>query len=47
MVGGEIEVDESYFDGKRKGGVYEDQQGKLPVFGLLLERRKDLYEDHS
>lgn len=31
MFGGEIEVDESYFGGKRRRGA----AGKIPVFGLL------------
>ena len=33
MFGGEIEVDESYFGGKRKRG--RGAGGKIPVFGLL------------
>jgi transposase len=32
---GEIEVDESYFDGKRKGKRGRGAAGKVPVFGLL------------
>ena len=37
MFGGEIEVDESYFGGKRKGKGKRGQgaAGKIPVFGLL------------
>ena len=35
MFGGEIEVDESYFGGKRKGKRGRGAAGKLPVFGLL------------
>lgn len=32
---GEVEVDESYFGGRRKGGRGRDAAGKVPVFGLL------------
>src|SRR5210317_954404 len=32
---GEIEVDESYFGGKRKGKRGRGAAGKIPVFGLL------------
>lgn len=32
---GEIEVDESYFDGIRKGKRGRGAAGKVPVFGLL------------
>ena len=35
MFGGEIEVDESYFGGRRKGRRGRDAAGKIPVFGLL------------
>ena len=35
VFGGEIEVDESYFGGKRKGRRGRGSQGKIPVFGLL------------
>ena len=35
MFGGEIEVDESYFGGKRKGKRGRGAGGKTPVFGLL------------
>ncbi len=34
-VGGEIEVDESYFGGRRKGKRGRGAAGKVPVFGLL------------
>ena len=33
--GGEIEVDESFFGGKRKGQRGRAAAGKAPVFGLL------------
>lgn len=33
--GGEIEVDESYFGGHRKGNRGRGSSGKVPVFGLL------------
>ena len=35
MFGGEIEVDESYFGGKRKGKRGRGAARKIPVFGLL------------
>ena len=33
--GGEVEVDESYFGGRRKGKRGRGAAGKVPVFGLL------------
>ena len=33
VLGGEIEADESYFGGKRKGRRGRGSQGKIPVFG--------------
>lgn len=35
MLGGEIEADESYFGGVRKGVRGRGAAGKIPVFGLL------------
>ncbi len=35
MFGGEIEADESYFDGTRKGKRGRGAVGKTAVFGLL------------
>ena len=35
LFGGEIEVDESYFGGRRKGKRGRGAVGKVPVFGLL------------
>ena len=35
VFSGEIEVDESYFGGKRKGKRGRGAAGKVPVFGLL------------
>ena len=35
MSGGEIEVDESYFGGKRKGKRGRGAAGKIRIFGLL------------
>jgi transposase len=35
LFGGEIEVDESYFGGRRKGRRGRGAAGKTPVFGLL------------
>lgn len=35
QLGGEVEVDESYFGGRRKGKRGRGAGGKVPVFGLL------------
>ena len=35
MFSGEIEVEESYFGGRRKGKRGRGSAGKTPVFGLL------------
>ena len=35
VFAGEIEVDESYFGGSRKGKHGRGSAGKVPVFGLL------------
>ena len=35
VLDGEIEVDEAYFGGRRKGERGRGAAGKLPVFGLL------------
>src|ERR1700735_3294464 len=35
LLGGEVEVDESYFGGRRKGKRGRGSGGKVPVFGLL------------
>jgi transposase len=35
LLEGEIEVDESYFGGKRKGNRGRGAAGKVPVFGIL------------
>ena len=40
MFGGEIEVDESYFGGKRKGKRGRGAAGKIPVFDLFKRGRK-------
>ena len=37
---GEIELDESYFGGKRKGKRGRGASGKVPVFGLLKRNGK-------
>ena len=37
---GEIEVDESYFGGARKGNRGRGAAGKVPVFGLLKRNGK-------
>ena len=40
LMAGEIEVDESYFGGKRKGKRGRGAAGKVPVFGLLTRDGK-------
>jgi len=40
VFAGEIEVDESYFGGKRKGKRGRGAAGKVPVFGLLKRNGK-------
>lgn len=40
MLEGEIEVDESYFGGRRKGKRGRGAAGKVPVFGLLKRKGK-------
>lgn len=35
LMGGEVEADESYFGGRRKGKRGRGAAGKVPVFGLL------------
>ena len=40
FISGEIEVDESYFGGARKGKRGRGASGKVPVFGLLKRRGK-------
>ena len=40
LFDGEIEVDESYFGGKRKGKRGRGAGGKVPVFGLLKRNGK-------
>lgn len=40
FLGGEIEVDESYFGGRRKGKRGRGAGGKVPVFGLLKRHNK-------
>lgn len=39
-LGGEVEVDESYFGGKRKGKRGRGAAGKVPVFGILRRNGK-------
>ena len=38
--GGEVEVDESYFGGRRKGQRGRGAAGKVPVFGILKRNGK-------
>ena len=40
LLEGEIEVDESYFGGRRKGKRGRGAGGKIPVFGLLKRKGK-------
>ncbi|WP_223671149.1 IS1595 family transposase [Kangiella shandongensis] len=40
FLGGEVEVDESYFGGRRKGKRGRGAAGKVPVFGLLKRHGK-------
>jgi transposase len=40
LLEGEIEVDESYFGGRRKGQRGRGAAGKVPVFGLLKRKGK-------
>ena len=40
MFGGEIEVDESYFGGRRKGNRGRGAADKIPVFGLFKRSEK-------
>jgi len=40
MFDGEVEVDESYFGGRRKGNRGRGALGKVPVFGLLKRNGK-------
>lgn len=40
QLGGEVEADESYFGGQRKGKRGRGAAGKVPVFGLLKRRGK-------
>jgi len=40
LLGGEIEIDESYFGGRRKGKRGRGAAGKVPVFGLLKRNGK-------
>jgi len=47
VFGGEIEVDKSYFGGRRKGNRGRGAAGKIPVFGLLKRGGKVLRVDHS
>lgn len=39
-MGGEVEADESYFGGRRKGKRGRGAGGKVPVFGLLKRNGK-------
>jgi transposase len=40
LLGGEIELDESYFGGRRKGNRGRGAAGKVPVFGILERQGK-------
>jgi transposase len=38
ILSGEIELDESYFGGRRKGNRGRGAEGKIPVFGILSRK---------
>jgi transposase len=40
LLSGEVEMDESYFGGKRKGGRVRGSKNKIPVFGILERNGK-------
>ena len=40
LLSGEVEVDESYFGGRRKGKRGRGAAGKIPVFGILKRKNK-------
>lgn len=40
LLDGEVEADESYFGGRRKGKRGRGAAGKVPVFGLLKRNDK-------
>ena len=40
LLSGEIELDESYFGGRRKGKRGRGAAGKIPVFGILKRKNK-------
>ena len=44
---GPIEVDESYFGGRRKGKRGRGAAGKVPVFGILQRRGPRVHASHS
>jgi transposase len=46
LLGGEIEIDESYFGGVRKGKRGGGASGKVPVFGLL-KRGGNVHPNHT
>lgn len=50
LLKGEVEADESYFGGKRKGNRGRRAKGKIPVFGILERQGKvrvEIVEDVS
>lgn len=50
LLKGEVEADESYFGGKRKGKRGRGAKGKIPVFGILERQGKvrvEIVEDVS
>ncbi len=40
LLSGEVEMDESYFGGKRKGSREKGAKNKIPVFGILEKNGK-------
>jgi transposase len=45
VLSGEIEMDESYFGGRRKGNRGRGAAGKIPVFGIPERRGKTRVEE--
>ena len=47
LFGGEIEVDENYFGGRRKGKRGRGAADKIPLFGLFKRSEKGLYQVYT
>jgi transposase len=46
LLAGEVEADESYFGGRRKGKRGHYAGGKVPIFGLLKRNGKVFASDY-